>query len=280
MQTLSEIRALLDERGLRPRHRFGQNFLHDHQQIRKLLDAADVVPDELILEVGPGTGVLSEALLERGVRLVTCEIDRDLAGIIRTRLGDRLTLIEGDCLDRGRTLNPEIIEALGDASFNLVANLPYQIASPLMATLALHHPQCRGQFITIQREVGDRLNAVPGTKAYGPLGIIIQSMCTVRRIGIVPATCFWPAPKVTSAMLALQPREGAREAMPGIAGEVFARFVTVLFSKRRKQLGTIFGRDHDWPTGITPDLRPDVLSVPQLQSLCSHAIAGAWWQPS
>jgi len=102
MQTLSEIRALLAERGLRPRHRLGQNFLHDKNQITRLVDAADVGSGDLVLEVGPGTGALTEALLERGAEIVACEIDRDLAGILRDRLGDRISLVEGDCLAVGR----------------------------------------------------------------------------------------------------------------------------------------------------------------------------------
>ena len=106
MQSISEIRALLDQYGLRPRHRFGQNFLHDKNQLAKLIDAADVRAGDLVLEVGPGTGTLTEALLERGVELVASEIDTDLVQLLTDRLGDRITLIAGDCLDRGRTLAP------------------------------------------------------------------------------------------------------------------------------------------------------------------------------
>ncbi len=262
MQTLKEIRALLAERGLHPRKRFGQNFLHDQNHLRRLVAAAAIEPGDVVLEVGPGTGTLTEALLEVGARVIAAEIDLDLAEIIESRLGSSVTLVRGDCLD-GRHLAPALVEALDGAPFHLVANLPYQIASSLMVGLLLEHPECRGQHITIQKEVVDRLVAGPGSKTYGPLGIIVQSMADVERIGNLPASCFWPAPKVTSAMATIRPASEARVSNP--AG--FARFVTAVFSRRRKQLGTIFGRDVVLPEGIDPMARPEVLSVAQLIEL-------------
>jgi len=278
MQTITEIRALLAERGLRPRHRLGQNFLHDQNQLRKLIAAAQVAPGDLVLEVGPGTGTLTEALLEAGAEVIACEIDENLTDIVADRLGERITLIRGDCLDRGRVLAPSIVEAIDGRAFKLIANLPYQVASPLMTALLLDHPNCAGQFVTIQKEVADRLLASPGGKEYGPLGIIIQAMAEVRRIGAVPPTCFWPQPKVTSAMISILPSplgrgvggEGPPEGGMLESSEVrrsFARFITDLFSKRRKQLGTIFGRDRAWPEGVTADMRPEVLTVEQLTHL-------------
>jgi 16S rRNA (adenine1518-N6/adenine1519-N6)-dimethyltransferase len=290
MQTISEIRTLLAERGLRPRKRFGQNFLHDKNQLRKLIDAAGLSPGELVLEVGPGTGTLTEALLEAQAEVICCELDRDLAQIIEDRLGERVTLIRGDCLHRGRTLAPAIVGAIGGRPFKLVANLPYQAASPLMAVLLLEHPVCTGQFVTIQKEVAERLLASPGSKDYGPLGIIIQAMGEVQRIATVKPASFWPQPKVTSTMVSILPSpcgrgagsEGSLLPSPpgrGAGGEgppvldsiddrrAFARFITDLFSKRRKQLGAIFGRDRRWPEGVTAQMRPEVLTIDQLTAL-------------
>jgi len=281
VQTISEIRALLAERGLHPKHRMGQNFLHDQNHLRRLISAAEIRPGDLILEVGPGTGTLTEALLEAGADVIACELDRDLADLIHDRLDGRITLIRGDCLDKGRTLNPEIVAAIAGRDFKLVANLPYQIASPLMTALLIDHPTCRGQFITIQREVAERLVAGPSTKAYGPLSIIIQAFAEVHRIATLRPTCFWPPPKVDSAMVSILPSSpgrgsggggGSKSGGEGVLTEVsalstadsrraFARFVTELFMKRRKQLGTIFGRGRSFPAGITPDLRPEALSV-------------------
>ncbi|MFM8732719.1 MAG: rRNA adenine N-6-methyltransferase family protein, partial [Phycisphaerales bacterium] len=112
-QTLSEIRAELDARGIRPKHRFGQNFLHDHNQLRRLVSAAAVAPGELVLEVGPGTGTLTETLLDAGCEVVACELDPDMAEIVRARNRHRLcagagrvTVVEDDCLDGKHALSP------------------------------------------------------------------------------------------------------------------------------------------------------------------------------
>ncbi len=271
MQTISQIRTLLAERGLRPKHRLGQNFLHDQNQLRKLIDAAGISAGDLVLEVGPGTGTLTEALLEAEAEVIACEIDVELAGLISDRLGDRITLVHADCLARGRMLNPEIVEKIDGRSFKLVANLPYQVASPLIATLLINHRECAGQFVTIQKEVAERLLAAPGNKEYGPLGIIVQALAEVKRIGNIPPTCFWPQPKVTSAMVSIGPRMGPRMGPREDHGledpGAFARFITDLFSKRRKQLGTVFGRDREWPDGVTAEMRPEALTIEQLVGL-------------
>lgn len=273
MQTLSEIRALLDVRGIRPKHRFGQNFLHDQNQIRRLLDEARIQPGDCVIEVGPGTGTLTEALLEAGANVIACEVDADMAAIVEERVmamfPDRLALIQGDALQRQRELNPAIIEALGERTFTLIANLPYQIASPLMTTLLIEHRRCVGQFVTIQREVADRLTAKPSSKAYGPLTVIVQALATVEVIATLSPTCFWPAPDVVSAMVAIRPHvdSASRQRFNGCERE-FARWMISLFTKRRKQLGTIVGRSNaSWPqlerAGITQDLRPETLNVDQ-----------------
>ncbi len=270
MQTLTEIRSLLAERGLRPKHRLGQNFLHDQNQLRKLLDAAALEPGEVVLEVGPGTGTLTEALLERGAEVIACELDTDLASLIEERLGDRITLLRGDCLGSSRSLSSSVVEAIGGRPFKLIANLPYQAASPLMATLALHHPNGSGQFVTIQREVADRLLASPGTKAYGPLTIIIRAFAEIERIGTLSPQCFWPAPEVTSAMVAIRRKPHVTVDDPAR----FARFVTQLFTKRRKQLGGTLGRElieRAAVPGVEPSMRPEALTVEQIIALFAHA---------
>ena len=263
MQTITEIQSLLNARGLAPRRRLGQNFLHDHNQLRRLISAAAIQPDDLILEVGPGTGTLTEALLEAKAQVIACELDPGLGDLIAERFEDRITLVRGDCLERGRRLASELAAHLAGRPFKLVANLPYQVASALMIELLMHHPHCRGQYVTIQREVGDRLVAVPGTKERGPLGIIASSFADVERIGIVPATCFWPQPKVVSAMVSLIPKETHQLE----DREPYAKFITGLFAARRKQLGRILGRNRQMPAGIDPSWRPEVLTNEQLLEL-------------
>lgn len=262
MQTLSEIRSILAERGLQPKKKLGQNFLHDQNQLRRLLDAASITSGDLVLEVGPGTGTLTEALLDRGAQVLACELDRDMASILEDRLGTRITLIRADCLAGSRALAPEVLAALNDKPFTLVANLPYGAASPLISLLATHD-QCLGQYVTIQKEVADRLIAQPGTRAYGPLTIFVRAFADVRLLGTLSAACFWPAPKVESAMVSITPRQER----PHVEPAHFGRFVHALLSKRRKQLGTILGRDSARPEGIDATVRPDALSVEAILDL-------------
>lgn len=253
MQDITTIRALLDSRGLRPKHRFGQNFLHDPGAMRTILQAAAVHAGETILEVGPGTGTLTETLLEAGARVVACELDRDMAAIIRDRLGARITLVEGDCLQDKHTLNPDLLQALG-GPFRMVANLPYAAATPLIASLLESHPACGGMVVTIQREVADRLTARPDTSEIGPLTITAQLLATVERITILKPGAFWPAPDVQSAVVRLVPRT-PRPALPANLRAIVDR----AFQQRRKQLRNSLGADFPFPADFDPMRRPETL---------------------
>jgi 16S rRNA (adenine1518-N6/adenine1519-N6)-dimethyltransferase len=263
VQSLSEIRALLAQRGLHPSRRLGQHFLHDKNQLARLVDAAAIAPGELVLEVGPGTGTLTEALLETGAEVVCSEVDRGLAEIVRERFGDRVRLVVGDCLRR-KTLAEPLVEALADRPFVLVSNLPYQVASTLVGTVLLDHPACRALYVTIQKEVADRLIATPGTKAYGPLTVIVALLAEVRLLATLKPTCFWPAPEVESAMVAIVRRPAPEVAQP----HDVVRFAVRLFSMRRKQLKRILGAEVSaWPEGIQPTNRPEQLSPEQIVEL-------------
>lgn len=293
MQTLTDIKSLLAARGLHPKHALGQNYLHDHNQLRKLVAAAAVQPGSVVLEVGPGTGTLTETLLDAGARVVACELDRDMASIVEERNAHRmvaapadlrpgtLSLLRADCLAGKHALNPALASALQHAmatsaqppaagqpaavappatsapTFLLVANLPYQAATPLMATLLEDHPACAGQYVTIQREVADRLTAAPNTAAYGPLSVTMGLLADVQLIGLVPPGCFWPAPAVQSAMVAVRPRAARPTPTPW---PPFAQFVQRTFSQRRKQLGSILGRAEVQQAGFDPQRRPETLS--------------------
>ena len=253
---------MLEERGLSPRHRFGQNFLHDHNILNKLVDAAELRKGDLVFEVGPGTGVLTEALLQKGCRVIACELDRGLADLVEDRLGNSIELIRGDCLCK-RHLNKEIIAVLGDEPWKLVSNLPFQIASPLIVDLLVNHPNCEGEFVTIQLEVAQRLMAKVNTSDWGVLSILTQRLADISLISKVPPTCFWPPPKITSACVSIV----RREILPKEESELFATFVTKLFSARRKQLGSILGRDTKLPEGIDKTARPSTLTIAQLETL-------------
>jgi 16S rRNA (adenine1518-N6/adenine1519-N6)-dimethyltransferase len=262
MQTLAEIRALLASRGLTPKRSLGQNFLIDHNLIRKLVDASGVRAGDLVVEIGPGTGTLSEELLDRGVRLVACELDDSLAELLRERFASRPTfsLIHGDCLDGKRELNPHLREIVAANDFALVANLPYGAATPLITTLLLKYPRCASMHITIQREVIDRLAAGPGTKDYGALSVITGSLARVTQIATLPPECFWPRPEVTSGMASIVRLPTPLADDPA----AFADFCARAFAQRRKQLGTLLGRAVPWPPGISPSDRAEQLTVPKL----------------
>ena len=249
-------------RGLSPLHRLGQNFLHDHNILTKLVDAADLKEGDLVVEIGPGTGTLTEELLERGCRVIACEIDQGLTTLLQEQFGDRIELIHGDCLVK-KQLNTGIVQALGNASWKLVANLPYQIASPLIVELLEHYPNCTGQYITIQFEVAQRLMAEVDDNHWGVLSILVQRLAEVDLITKVPHTCFWPQPTVQSACVSIIP---SCEPL-GSNSDEFALFVTGLFSKRRKQLGSIVGRELQMPEGIEQSARPSTLSISQLEAL-------------
>ncbi|MGQ0626767.1 MAG: 16S rRNA (adenine(1518)-N(6)/adenine(1519)-N(6))-dimethyltransferase RsmA [Phycisphaerales bacterium] len=269
MQTLSHIKALLESRGLAPRKALGQNFLIDKNLVSKLLSAAGVHAGDLVLEVGPGTGTLTEGLLELGCEVVACELDRGLSALLRewpaaAQAGGpgSLRVIEGDCLE-GRGLNKEVVAAIGGRRFGLVANLPYNAATPLMMVLLIDHPSCDRLAVTIQKEVVDRLSAGPGTKQYGTLGIVAQALAGVEVVAKLPPECFWPRPDVTSSMVVLRRLSGALTAdAPGLSV-----FCQELFSKRRKQIGAILGRDRDWPAGVRPEQRPEELTIAQIEHL-------------
>jgi 16S rRNA (adenine1518-N6/adenine1519-N6)-dimethyltransferase len=162
-----------------------------------------------------------------------------------------------------------VLAELQGERFSLVANLPYQAATPLMATLVERHPECVAQSVTIQREVADRLAAPAGSEHYGPISVTMALLAEVELVSVLAPGCFWPAPKVTSAMIAIRPRVGARPVAdwPGFSG-----FVQRTFGQRRKQLGSILGRDAVAAAGFDPMRRPETLSPQEWVAL--HAAMG------
>lgn len=233
-QSKQQIQAILSAANARPRHRFGQNFMIDQNLVRLIAEAGRVGPGDLVIEVGPGTGTLTEELLSRGARVAAVEIDRDLAASLRARYAgdDRFELIEGDALAGKHELNPAILERVRSSSApaKLVANLPYNIASPLVVETLLAGAGLLA--FTVQKEVADRLRAPTGSDDYGPLSVMAQLLGTVEVLRVLPPQAFWPAPKVDSALVRILPlgsgdRAGERE---------LGRFVHAVFSYRRKTL--------------------------------------------
>jgi len=246
-QTKHQIQSLLQSIDAHPRHRFGQNFMIDGNLLRLVADAGGIVPGDAVLEVGPGTGTLTEELLARGAEVLAVEIDRDLAGLLRTRFADNphFTLIEGDALAGKHAINPEVLawmaarradfanrqSAIGNRqSIRLVANLPYNIASPLVIELLIAGVDTLA--FTVQKEVAERMRAAADSEAYGPLSVMAQLLAKVEVLRTLPKQAFWPMPTIDSALVKM-----TRDDRLGDSAAEMGRFVHQLFASRRKTLG-------------------------------------------
>ena len=268
---------MLDAHGLSPTHSLGQNFLIDGNLMGKLLASADLEASDTVLEVGPGTGSLTEMLLERAGHVVAVELDRGLFHMLNDRLDswETLTLLHGDILRTKSCIEPRVLDLLGASQralrgrVCLVANLPYGCASPFLIDLLLSGLRLDLACFTVQKDVGDRILARPGGKVIGPLSIILQSGGAIERTTAIPPQAFWPQPKVDSVMLRMVPRPD-RSRLPHLA-----RVVHACFLHRRKTLrynlvaafGTEVARLAE--TGAALDLtrRPETLSVEEWERL-------------
>ncbi len=253
VQTKRDVQAILHAAGMRPEKRFGQNFLIDGNLMRKLVERAEIAPSDVVLEVGGGTGGLSDLLAAAAGRLVIVEIDRGLAPLLAERFTSQphVTVLNQDVLTNKHTIAPQVLSALRDAApadaarRMLVANLPYNVATPLIMNLLTAESSVARMCFTIQKEVADRLVATAGSKAFGPLAIAVQTTCTVERVAKLPAHAFWPAPKIESAMLRLD-----RKPHPFESGDRLARFLDLVhaaFAHRRKTLRYNLARRLDEP---------------------------------
>lgn len=231
-QTKSQIQSLLNDANTAPRHRFGQNFMIDQNLVRTVVAAGQIVAGDVLIEVGPGTGTLTEELLASPAgKVIAVEIDRDLAKMLRERFVDesRFELIEGDALAGKHELNPLLLAAVESSHAKLIANLPYNIASPLVIELLIAGVDLLA--FTVQKEVADRLRTKAGDDAYGPLTVMVQMLAEVQVLRVLPPQAFWPAPKIDSSLVRL-----IRKNQLGDRAGDFTRFVHQVFSFRRKTL--------------------------------------------
>ncbi|MBN2643848.1 MAG: 16S rRNA (adenine(1518)-N(6)/adenine(1519)-N(6))-dimethyltransferase RsmA [Desulfuromonadaceae bacterium] len=212
----------------RPRKRFGQNFLKDNRIIDAIIAAAQLQSDDRVLEIGPGRGALTNRLLPRVGQLHIMEIDRDLVEAFQQRNDPRLQVHAGDALHFDWT------RLLTQPPYKLVANLPYNISSQILFKMLEHRHLFTCMVLMFQKEVGDRLRAEPGTKAYGALTVLCQLWFDVERVVLVPPQCFTPAPKVMSEVLCFMRRSAPRVEVDDPA--FFARVVKASFAQRRKTL--------------------------------------------
>lgn len=242
VQTKRQIIETLKTAGLRPRKRFGQHFLIDGNLMRRLVACAELDPLDLALEVGGGTGGLTDLIASRVQQLICVEIDEDLHGVLQERFRGKtgVTLIQGDILESKHRVMPDVGRAIvshdggSTGCVKLVANLPYQIATPLMMNLLIDYPQVRRLCFTVQAEVGERITSGPNCKAYGPLSIISQLLCSIQTVARLAPHTFWPRPTVDSVMIRMDVGEA-----PFSNRDELHRFTSLLrgtFDHRRKTL--------------------------------------------
>jgi 16S rRNA (adenine1518-N6/adenine1519-N6)-dimethyltransferase len=278
-----EIRALAARLGISPAKSLGQNFVHDPNTVRRIVRAAALDADDVVVEVGPGLGSLTLALLPAARHVHAIEIDQRLAAALPETVAQhagpaglaRLTVHRQDALKI-------TAEALGEpAPTALVANLPYNIAVPVVLHLLAELPTLRHGLVMVQREVADRLTAGPGSKIYGVPSVKLAWYATSRQAGRVPANVFWPVPNVESGLVAFT-RHTAPPTLPG--GQAGAdrkavfRLVDAAFAQRRKTLraalaGWAGGPDRAQEiivaAGVDPGARGESLTMEQFATIAA-----------
>lgn len=242
-QTKTFLQERFREMGIRPATRHGQNFLIDLNLVQIIVDAAELTSDDVVLEIGTGTGSLTAIMAERAAAVVTVEIDAHLFELASEQLLDlpHVMMLQLDALRNKNHFNDRVMEAIGEQlsaapgrRLKLVANLPYNIATPIISNLlsAPHVPH--SMTVTIQKELADRIAAVPSTKDYSALSVWIQSQCSTQIVRELPPSVFWPAPKVNSAILRIVVEPERRARIRDLA--FFHQITKALFLHRRKFL--------------------------------------------
>jgi len=268
------IRALAERLGVRPSKGRGQNFLHDANTVRRIAALAEVAEGDTVLEIGPGLGSLTAGLLHTGAQVWAVEIEPALANqlplTMRELTGDKvqnLTVVEADAL----RLSPATLGS--DTPARLVANLPYNIAVPVLLHVLATFPAIKAGLVMVQLEVADRLVAPPGSRVYGVPSAKLAWYATARRVGVVPPTVFWPAPKVESGLVAL-----TRTALPeGADRESTFKVIDAAFAQRRKMLRSALSArygDAALPAliraHIPPEARGETLAIEDFARLATE----------
>lgn len=268
----ADIRRIAGEAGISPSKRFGQNFVIDPGTVRRIVRQADVTADTHVLEVGPGLGSLTLAILDTGATMTAVEIDPPLAERLPRTVtefmpgaAERLRVVNADAL----TVGPEELpEFAGDKPFTLVANLPYNVATPIILTLLERFRNLDSFVVMVQKEVADRLAAEPGNKIYGTPSVKLAWYGRAKRVGTIGRNVFWPAPNVDSALVRFVRSDTPRP--PELRQSTFA-LIDMAFAARRKTLHAalrrhvdpqVFERAH-----IDPARRGETLTIDDFMAL-------------
>ena len=293
MQTKSQIYNLLAEAQVRLNKKFGQNFLIDGNLMRLLVETAGIAKTDVVLEVGCGTGGLSEELAKRCGFLIAVEIDNKLAEISENRQKNisNVQIINTDVLSDKHTINKEVIEAVREARkrlegrFLLVSNLPFSAATPLIMNLVWGPLAADAMYVTVQKEVAQRMTARAGDSEYGILSVILSCFGKVKLVRILPASVFWPMPKVESAMVSFERDEEKAKRIED--AEILVEVVNLFMQHRRKMLkGSIkyaqgrLSKISNWDelfeqSGIDRQQRPQMIEAEKylaLANLCHRQL--------
>ena len=268
--------ALLEQHGLSPRRTLGQNFVVDPNTVRRIARLADVSAGDVVVEIGAGLGSLTAALAETGAHVVAVEVDRGIVPVLREQMTahPNVEVHEADAMQLDWiTFIAEVNARLGrahDAGVTVVANLPYNIATPLVADLLDRVPGVRAMLVMVQAEVGERFCAKPGTAAYGAVSVKVAYWARAEIVGNVPPTVFLPRPKVDSALVRIT-RHDTPAAEIDDAEALFS-LVRAGFAKRRKMLRSalagLVDAEQFARAGVDPTARAEQLSLDEWATLC------------
>lgn len=235
--SIIQLREYFNEKGFHPKKQFGQNFLVDKNYIKIMLDAANPQPHDLLLEIGPGGGILTRALIATSLPVISVEIDDKLVAMATEMIGtpENWTLIHTDVMSKKSEIHPLVlnkIKEINSHSVKCVANLPYAIITPFLITLLSSVRQLESFTVLIQEEIADKICSPTGSKSYGILSVIMNVWgdCTILKK--VPHQAFWPQPNVTSAIVHIKKNEKNSE----LNYFEFSQFIKNLFLHRRKKV--------------------------------------------
>ena len=277
----ADIRRIAADAGISPTKKFGQNFVIDPGTVRRIVREAGVTADDHVLEVGPGLGSLTLAILETGATMTAVEIDPPVA----ERLPKTIAEFMPDAVDRFRvvnrdalTVNPENLpDFKDDDSFTLVANLPYNVATPILLTLLERFDNLGTFLVMVQKEVADRLSEKPGSKIYGTPSVKLAWYGTADRVGVIGRNVFWPAPNVDSALVLFKRYPGGHTPAADNADgavvdrETVFRLIDAAFGQRRKTLHAalkkIVPSEAFEKAGIDPTRRGETLTIDEFVAL-------------